>query len=145
MLPTVNHAQYLVPSNLSTTININISLICLPLHPFRDLGLMWIGNPTLTLGHGQRKQNSIKQRKPWFLLVYPGFGYWVLLPGRPVLSGITRKEMLWLLQVAVLPIWSPNAIAILSGDKTHPTHSQEGESNVSYWGGAHKYFQWPGK
>lgn len=77
--------------------------------------------------------------------MYPGFGYWALLPGRPVLSGITRKEMLWLLQGAVLPIWSPTAIAVLSGDKTHPTHRQEGESNVSCWGGARQYFQWPGK
>lgn len=34
------------------------------------------------------------KKAPVLILEYPGFGYWVLLPGRPILSGITRKEML---------------------------------------------------
>ena len=40
-------------SNLSTTIN--VSLICLPLSPFSNLGLLWIGSLILTAGYEQRQ------------------------------------------------------------------------------------------
>ena len=122
----VSQAPCLVPSNLSITIN--ISLICLPLCYFNDLELMRIGNPTLTIGHEQTKQNSIQQRKP-------KFKYWCTQASstQAILSGTRREETLWLLQITVCP--SDHKMLSLSYLETRLIQLPDRRQNLMFPGG----------